>query len=312
MSQVSIIIPTYNRVKLLHSAITSVLNQTFQDFEILVIDDASTDNTREVISRYRDTRIKYIHHEVNKGEAGSRNTGILHSHAEYIAFLDDDDEWLPEKLQLQIDLFNSCQQEIGVIYTGYLRVDWTKKKILKQTVPIKRGYIYNDMFIQNYVGIPSTIILRRKCFDLVGLFDGSLPYGTDYDMWIRLAKEFHFDYIREPLVKYCVHQERISSHLDARINGLEILLKRYNHLFAANSKRHSYYHSHIGMMYCSIGSIKKGRELLLKAIKIYPLGIRGYLCFVLFLLGKNNFRRVKKIIYFLRSTGFYFTHRDRR
>src|SRR5215510_2389269 len=112
MSKVSVIIPTHNRAEFLRSAITSVLNQTFQDFEIVIIDDASKDHTREVITNFNDVRIKVIHNRVSKGAAGSRNIGIINTNYEYIAFLDDDDEWLPEKLKIQIYLLDNSPQEV--------------------------------------------------------------------------------------------------------------------------------------------------------------------------------------------------------
>src|SRR3989442_437688 len=105
MSKVSVIIPTYNRAEFLGLALTSVLNQTFQDFEILIIDDNSQDSTQEVVTNFGDERIKYIRHDVNKRVAAARNTGVANSNGEYIAFLDDDDEWFPDKLQIQLDLF---------------------------------------------------------------------------------------------------------------------------------------------------------------------------------------------------------------
>src|SRR5258705_10332336 len=101
MPKVSVIIPTYNRAECLRSAITNVLNQTFQDFEIVVVDDSSQDHTREVVNSLDDKRIKYIRHERNKGVAAARNTGVSNAKGDYIAFLDDDDEWFPEKLKKQ-------------------------------------------------------------------------------------------------------------------------------------------------------------------------------------------------------------------
>src|SRR2546429_9117536 len=118
MPKVSVIIPTYNRAEFLCSAITSVLNQTFHNFEIIVVDDASQDHTREVMNSLGDKRIRYIRHEKNKGVAATRNTGLVNAKGTYIAFLDDDDEWLPEKLQKQFNLLESCQNIVGVVYTG--------------------------------------------------------------------------------------------------------------------------------------------------------------------------------------------------
>lgn len=296
MSKVSVIIPTYNRALFLHDAITSVLKQTYQDFEILVIDDCSKDNTQEIVSSFHDKRIRYIRHEANKGEAGSRNTGIRNSNAEYVAFLDDDDEWLPEKLKLQVDLIKNSPPEVGGVYTSYVQVDRTKKKILWQWIPKKRGNIYHDMFIKNYVGTPSTVILKRECFESVGLFDESLTYATDYDMWIRISKEFHFEYIDESLVKYCIHENRLSANLETRIIGIETILKRYDQLFALNSKSYCRYYSYLGILYYYYGNIKKSKEAFLKAIRLYPFDIRNYFYLGLSSLSTNTFKRIKKIM----------------
>src|SRR5262245_44117839 len=118
MPKVSVIIPTHNRAELLRSAITSVLNQTFQDFEIIVIDDASKDHTREVIGHFNDARIKVIHNQVSKGAAGARNIGIMNTNCEYIAFLDDDDEWLRDEHEIQYCLLDDRPPEVGCICTG--------------------------------------------------------------------------------------------------------------------------------------------------------------------------------------------------
>src|SRR5919106_1816578 len=119
MPKVSVIIPTYNRVESLPLAIKSVLAQTFQDFEIIVVDDASHDNTPAVIARFNDERIRYIRHDTNKKISASRNTGVLNSRGSYIAFLDDDDEWLSEKLQLEVDLLDNSPLKTGAVYTGF-------------------------------------------------------------------------------------------------------------------------------------------------------------------------------------------------
>src|SRR5678816_1113469 len=107
MPKVSVIIPTHNRAEFLRAAITSVLNQTFQDFEIVIIDDASKDHTQEVIANFNDARIKVIHNQISKGAAGSRNIALINTSCKYIAFLDDDDEWLPEKLKIQTCLLDN-------------------------------------------------------------------------------------------------------------------------------------------------------------------------------------------------------------
>lgn len=120
---VSIIIPTYNRSQLIARAVKSVLNQTYQNFELIIIDDGSTDNTRELVTSFNDERIRYIRHEENKGEAAARNTGLKAARCDYIAYQDSDDEWLPEKLARQIELLQDASPEVGVIYTGFWKAE---------------------------------------------------------------------------------------------------------------------------------------------------------------------------------------------
>ncbi len=128
MPDVSVIIPIYDRSEFLCTAIASVLAQTLQDFEIIVVDDASADDTQEVVGNLDDGRIRYIRHEINKGVAATRNTGVLNSKGKYIAFLDDDDEWFPEKLKKQFDLLETRPRIVGGVYTGSLAVEATSRK----------------------------------------------------------------------------------------------------------------------------------------------------------------------------------------
>ena len=123
MAKVSVIVPTHNRADYLSAAIESVLEQTFQDFELLVVDDASTDTTAALVSSFSDSRIKFIRLDMNRGGSAARNQGILSSRCDYIAFLDDDDAWTPEKLELQVELLDRAPAEVGAVYTGYTMVD---------------------------------------------------------------------------------------------------------------------------------------------------------------------------------------------
>ena len=296
MPKVSVIIPTYNRAEFLCSAITSVLNQTFHNFEIIVVDDASQDHTREVMNSLGDKRIRYIRHEKNKGVAATRNTGLVNAKGTYIAFLDDDDEWLPEKLQKQFNLLESCQNIVGVVYTGAFVVRKSDRKILYKVFPNKRGDIFNLILAKNKIAYTSTIFLRRQCFEKIGLFDKSLEFAEDYDMWLRISKEFQFEYINELLIKYILHDDKqsLTHNYETVIRDLEILLKKYAPLLEANSKGQSYHYRELGEVYCRIGDIKKGREAFVRAIKLAPLEIRHYYDLFLSLLGAENFKKFKE------------------
>lgn len=293
MPKVSVIIPTQNRAAFLRAAVQSVLNQTFQDFEIIVVDDASQDQTAEVVRSLADPRIRYLHHETKKGQGVTRNDGIQLASGEYVALLDDDDEWLPQKLGKQVLLLDSSSNKVGLIYTGFYRVDGSSRRVIDELIPERRGYVFAELCLGNWIGTCSTVLLRRLCFEKTGRFDEALASGADYDMWIRVSKEFEVDCIGEPLVLYTVHGNRISANFGSMVRGVEGLLRKHAPYFALDSKNYSRRYSSLGINYCFSGDLKKGREALLQAIRVYPFEIRHYYNLFLSFLGPSNFRRLK-------------------
>ena len=197
MTTVSVIIPTFNRARRVVRAITSVLYQTYRDFEIIVVDDGSTDATDETITPLR-PYIKYLTHPVNSGVSTARNTGIQASRSPLIAFLDSDDYWLPEKLAIQVDFFNrypealACQTEELWIRHGR-RIN-PRKKHQKPS-----GDIFAPSLKLCLVS-PSAVMVRRLLFDEVGLFDPDLPACEDYDLWLRISCLHPIHLIKKPLL----------------------------------------------------------------------------------------------------------------
>jgi len=187
MPEVSVIIPTFNRSKKVVRAVTSVLNQSFRDFEIIVVDDSSTDDTNQALARYASS-IAYLRRPVNRGVSAARNMGIENSVAPWIAFLDSDDYWLNDKLQTQMDFVDrnpetvACQTEEIWIRKGR-RVN-PKRKHKKPS-----GDIFKQSLKLCLVS-PSSVILRRPLFEEVGLFDESLPAAEDYDLWLRISSRY--------------------------------------------------------------------------------------------------------------------------
>ena len=291
MPKVSVIIPTHNRAEFLRAAIRSVLDQTFQDFEIIVIDDASKDHTPDIVSGFADERIKYLRNPVNKGEGGSRNVGLIKASGEFIALLDDDDEWLPDKLKLQVNLLKSSPSRVGAVYTGYYRIDKTTGKQWDQNIPTKRGNILDDLLAENWL-VPSSLLLRKVCFEKAGKFEEGVTFGADYDLLLRVAKEFHFDYVQKSLVKYYLHGENVTANYEAVIKGLESQLQKYGPLWASTSKGLSQRYLSLGTLYCHTGNVQKGRVAFLKAIRLYPVDLRYYFNLVLSLLGAGAFRKL--------------------
>jgi glycosyltransferase involved in cell wall biosynthesis len=215
MALVSVIIPTFNRAGSVVRAITSVLDQTFKDFEIIVIDDGSSDGTEEALARFG-RQIRYHAHPSNQGVSAARNTGIRLSIGPLIAFLDSDDYWLPEKLHSQVDFFRhrldaqACQT--GEIWIRNGRRINPKRRHLKPS-----GDIFAPSLKLCLVS-PSAVMLKRPLLDAVGLFDEDLPACEDYDLWLRIACRHSVYLLRECLV---VKEGGKADQLSTRHKGMD-------------------------------------------------------------------------------------------
>jgi len=303
--KVSVIIPTYNRASYLYSAIKSVLNQTFEDFEIIVVDDASTDNTKQTIDKFDDRRIYYIRHKENKGGSAARNTGIKRSKGKFIAFLDDDDMWMPSKLEKQLDLINKSL-EIGVVYSGVWIINGSGK-IRGSKPPFLRGNIFPDMLKKNYVGSCSTVLIRKECLSGIGLFDEDLSAGQDFDLWIRLAKHYQFDYVNEPLVLYRVHKKRVSTDPYKSLRAKKLLYKKYSkELMTSFNHRKvlGFWHYVLGTYYCKCGDIGQGKKEFVKAITSDPFSILCYVRLFASFFGSKVFDLLSGLLESLSPTLF--------
>ena len=293
MSLVSVIIPTYNRARFLGAAIKSVLAQSFKDLEIIVVDDCSSEDTEAVIKRFPDAALRYLRHAERRGGAAARNTGITESSGEFVAFLDDDDEWYPEKLARQMEILQAAPAEVGGVYTGYFIVDRATSQIRGQIVPTDRGDLSEKLLAGNCVGSTSSMLMRRSCFEKSGLFDERLTSFQDYDLWIRAARKYHFECIREPMLKYFVHADKIWTNSNALIRGLELMLSKYGHAPAFRRKCATYYLS-LGVHYCEAKQFDSGRKALLRSARLNPLAVEPYVYFGLALVGGESFRRARE------------------
>ena len=289
---VSVIIPTYNRANLIGKAIKSVLKQTYQDFEIIVINDGSTDNTEDVIRGFPDKRVEYIKkYKKNKGISVARNIGIKVAMGKYIALLDSDDEWLPEKLDKQINVLQSESPKVGVVYSNALYIDESGKNINRKLDNSKKaeGNIYEDLLGKYCVGYPSSFLIKKECLNRVGLFDDLLSGQEDWDMWIRIAKYYRFSLIKIPLVKYRLHSNQISKNLGVKNIAANRILVKYANELQRRPYANSKHHFCIGNRFCHIGKTEIGKKFLLKSILLYPFYIRCYICFFGSLFGSKSF-----------------------
>jgi glycosyltransferase involved in cell wall biosynthesis len=223
---ISVIIPSYNTGSFVCDAVRSALEQTFSPIEVLVIDDGSTDKTRAALEQYKDC-IRYYRQE-NGGCSSARNTGIRLASGRFFAFLDADDVWLPDKLSKQYDLL-ARRPEIGLVHSDiwYLDED-TGEKFLKAVG--REGFTgdcYTRFFSENRI-LTSSVLVRQECFDKVGVFDEKLRRAEDWDMWMRIARHYHFAYINESLLDYRLHHASLTNNTSKmREAELHVLSKAF-------------------------------------------------------------------------------------
>jgi glycosyltransferase involved in cell wall biosynthesis len=211
---VSVVITCYNYGRFLPFAVESVLEQTYPNFEIIVVNDGSTDNTDDAIQRYlQNTRLKYIRQK-NGGQANAKNTGIRASVGEFVAFLDADDLWVREKLERQLNRFSDSGT--GVVYSGASFIDEEGRAAEFSSIPPREGSITQHLFFDNCVWFSSSIV-RRSSLEESGGFDETLSMGIDWDLWLRISVRFRFAYVDAPLILYRVgHSGQMSRNMEER------------------------------------------------------------------------------------------------
>ena len=237
--KVSVIIPVYNGGKYISHAIESVLSQTYKEMEIIVVDDGSADRTAEIVKSYQQTHdlidrrknLIYIYQK-NQGTAAARNKGIVNSTGEYIALLDYDDIWEPEKIELQIKYMIE-HQEVGMVHSdaGFIDKDGNLIDDMKRPKGFTvYGRCFKELFIQNKIRA-STAVIRSSCLDKIGLFDENIRYCEDLDLWLRLSREFSIGYVNQILCYYRLHDSNMThnkvEHLICRNKMFNKILKIY-------------------------------------------------------------------------------------
>ena len=223
--KVSVVIPTYERIETLPRSLDSVINQTFSDWELIVVDDGSTDGTDEMI--LRDYPAVRLHRQENAGVSFARNAGVALTAGEWIAFLDSDDAWLPEKLERQLSALAN-EPELRLSHTDEIWIRNGKRVNQPKEYAKSGGAIYRRCLPLCCI-CPSSVLFRRDLFDEIGGFDEILPVCEDYDLWLRITAREPVHYLDEALVrKYGGHEDQLSTTvwgLDRyRIRALEKIL----------------------------------------------------------------------------------------
>lgn len=240
---VSVVISTYKRpVVILERAIVSVKNQTYKNIEIIVVNDAPEEkmleeNIKQMLKKMDDSRIVYFCMKKNSGACAARNFGIKMSKGEYISCLDDDDEWLPKKIELQVAAFTN--EKIGLVYSPFYNIteDGNKRLVAHST---NSGIVYEEMCYRNIAGGCSMTMLSKKALDRCGVFDEALLSSQDYDLYLRIAEKFEFVYVGEPLIYRYLLNESITKNLEKQRRGWEMFNDKHKQIYLSNKKAYSY------------------------------------------------------------------------
>ena len=271
---VSVVIPTYKRPVEVLRAVNSVLSQDYADMEILVVDDnppgSEFREKTEAALGGLDPRIVHIKNPVSLGGAGARNAGITAARGRFVAFLDDDDEWLPGKLGKQMALFETLSEDVCSVDTGFYEIN--EQKGTRQVVmPALRGRIFDELLVKHKGRAPklSSMVCRTAALIEAGMFDPALPSRQDLDLYLRLARLYSFEYIAEPLVNKYIHlAERISGSIKKKIRGYDMLYARYLPDLAARPKLHRMYLRRHAVRMIWGGQVAGGMAKLVKSITL--------------------------------------------
>ena len=279
--KISVILPTYNRAALLARALRSALSQTYGAFEVRVVDDGSSDGTQSMVAALDDPRICYLRID-HAGPAAARNHGIRAAQGEWIAFLDSDDEWKPEKLQRQMEAVAGLPSGVGVVYTGaeYIDDDTGSVSALRRPPggPVMR--VFEQLLETNWFPFVS-VVARRRCFDVVGLLDETLTSGEDREWLLRAARRFDFFGLAEPLVRVHVHRgQRQSEDLEARIAFAEAILHRYAVDLERRPRVRARKNVSLGQLRLRAGDMAGARRAFVDAMRVRPTFVPAYVHFV--------------------------------
>lgn len=291
---VSVIIPTYNRADSIGESIRSLLSQTYTNFEIIIVDDGSTDKTEQVIKKFKDNKIRYVKHEKNKGVAYALNTGIKESNGFFISFLGSDDEWLPEKLDKELKVFQQSNSKLGVVYSGLWQLKGDKKTYKPSaTFRRKEGNIHEEILKGNFVNGLS--LIKKECFEIVGVFDEKLPCLVDWELYIRISKYYHFKFVDEPLIVAPLSDDSISVNASKLVYAHKLILEKHKEDFIGHKRALAKTYGYIGSWLCLDGKSKNARRYFIKAIKMDPFYINSYFAILSSFFGRGTYEKFFEI-----------------
>jgi len=281
MPRVSVIIPTYNRADMVGDAIRSVLDQTYADWELILVDDGSSDDTRQIVEAFADLRIRYIYQD-NKGLPGARNTGIQAARGQYIAFLDSDDLFLPHKLEWQLDALET-RPELGLVAGGHIEVD-EQLHVLREVQP---WHGHPTLKFQDWLFAcpfcPSAPLVPRGELESAGLFDETMQRIEDWDLWLRMAHlGCAMDWIKEPVCYYRIHGGNMVRNVRLMKEGMVTMLEKLfsqpclpAEIMALRDRAYANVYLNAAARAYAAGAVEEGKAWLTNAVELNPALLKG-------------------------------------
>ncbi|HYB59511.1 MAG TPA: glycosyltransferase family 2 protein [Candidatus Acidoferrales bacterium] len=295
MVKVSFIIPTYNRARVLKRSVDSALNQTYRDFEILIVDDGSTDETFDVVKPFLQfPRVRYVRHDMNKGSQAARNTGIKNARGDYIAFLDSDDTWIPNKTELQLEAIKKRGADY-VVLSGIWKIEnGVKKRFFDKQY---EGCVYTELLASDGPGF-GCLLVPRSWLAQIGFLDERIAAFADWDTCISLSKLFRFTTVDEPCVNYYQDDPHsIQKNRRELALSYQYVLKKHQddmRRFLGRSGLARHYLT-MALLFDDAGDFGSCRHYILKAFETNGKNPSTFLLAMLTLLGERIFHLRKPI-----------------
>lgn len=266
MAQISVVIPTYNRPNFLEGAIESAVEQTYDNLEVVVVDDGSAEGYATEIVEQFPAHVSCVVHEQNRGLSAARNTGIEHSAGEYIAFLDDDDRWREDKLELQVAVLADTPRS-GLATCRLAAID-EHGELLRCDGDTVSGDVSDEILTRNVIGTPSRVVVRRSALPSDRPFDEELPTKQDWDFYIRLCQDWDVAGVNEVLCYRTRHGGMSSDPADAKEDNMRVIEKHRNEIERRGlwSETMAQYYQKVGATYLLAGQQRSARKALWKSI----------------------------------------------
>jgi glycosyltransferase involved in cell wall biosynthesis len=307
--KVSVVMAVLNGERFIDEAIQSVVDQTYKNVELVVVDDGSTDRTRERVELFRDRLdVRYVRHDKPRGIAPSMNDGVRHAAGDLIAFLDHDDTWFPEFLETQTT-YLAEHPDVGLVHCDFQTID-PDGRVIHQSIATWRGrrrpsgYVFPQLFTDSFI-VGNSVLIRKECFTRLGLFDESLRWG-DYLMWMRIARHYRIDYVDKVLTRYRQHPTQSTRNLTAdppaaapaALKAIERVLELHPEIrqeLGERTIRRRIASFYFDRAYCwyTANDPTSARVCLRQALRLWPTNGRYLMLYVVSLLRPSQARRAR-------------------